>query len=72
MCRLLLIMHHIASCTPCIALVNCGHLLYMRVDRAEPEAEVQKEQVQWMFGGPQASSGEDTNLVLDQDKPRCI
>jgi hypothetical protein len=25
-----------------------------------------------MFGGPQASSGEDTNLALDQDKPRCI
>jgi hypothetical protein len=34
--------------------------------------EVQTEQVQRVFGGPQASSGEDTNLALDQGKPRCI
>jgi hypothetical protein len=25
-----------------------------------------------MFRGPQASSGEDTNLALDQSKPQCI
>jgi hypothetical protein len=25
-----------------------------------------------VFGGPQASSGEDTNLALDQGKPQCI
>jgi hypothetical protein len=25
-----------------------------------------------VFGGPQASSGEDVNLNLDQGKPRCI
>jgi hypothetical protein len=24
------------------------------------------------YGGPQASNDEDTNLSLDQDKPRCI
>jgi hypothetical protein len=42
------------------------------VDHAEPKPEIQEEQVQWMFGGPQASSGEDTNLALDQGKPRCI
>jgi hypothetical protein len=35
-------MHHIALCTPCIALVNGGHLLHMRVGHAEPEVEVQK------------------------------
>jgi hypothetical protein len=29
-------------------------------------------QVQWRIGGPQASSGEDTNLVLDRGKPWCI
>jgi hypothetical protein len=35
--------------------------------------KVQAEQeVQWVFGGTQASSGKDTNVVLDQDKPRCI
>jgi hypothetical protein len=33
---------------------------------------IQAAQVQWRIGGPQASSGEDTNLVLDQGKPRCI
>jgi hypothetical protein len=27
---------------------------------------------QGVFGGPQASSDEDTNLALDQDKPQCI
>jgi hypothetical protein len=31
--------------------------------------EVQAEQVQWLFGGPQASGGKDTNLALDQGKP---
>jgi hypothetical protein len=60
-----MIMHHIALCTPCIALFNCGHLLYIRVDHVEPESEFQAEQVRWVFGGPQASSGEDTNLTLD-------
>jgi hypothetical protein len=43
MCRLLMIMHHNALCTPCIALVNCGHLLHMRVDHAKPESEFQPE-----------------------------
>jgi hypothetical protein len=42
MVNVLMMMHHIALYTPCIALVNGGHLLHMRVDHAEPEAEVQK------------------------------
>jgi hypothetical protein len=42
------------------------------LDRAEAKTEIQAEQVQWVFGGPQALSGEDTNLDLDQSKPRCI
>jgi hypothetical protein len=45
MVKVLMIMHHITLCTLCIALVNGDHLLHMRVDHAEPEAEVQKEQV---------------------------
>jgi hypothetical protein len=36
------------------------------------ESEIQAEQVQQVFGGPQASSGEGTNLALDQGKPWCI
>jgi hypothetical protein len=67
-----MIMRHIVLCTPCIALVNGGHLFYMRVDHAEPELEFQAERVQWAFRGPEASSGEDTNLALDQVKPQCI
>jgi hypothetical protein len=61
---MLLIMHHIALCTLCIALSNCDHLLHICVDHAE--------QVRWVFGGPQASSDEDTNSALDQGKSRCI
>jgi hypothetical protein len=38
----------------------------------ESKTEIQVLQIQWRIGGPQASSGEDTNLVLDQSKPRCI
>jgi hypothetical protein len=56
-------MHHIALCTPCIALVNGGHLLHMRVVHTEPESEYQAEQVQWEFGGPQASSCDDVNIL---------
>jgi hypothetical protein len=36
----LMIMHHIALYTPCITLVNGGHLLHMWVDHAESEAKV--------------------------------
>jgi hypothetical protein len=46
-------MHHIALCTPCIALVNGGHFLHMWVDHAEPEAEVQKGASLRSVGGPQ-------------------
>jgi hypothetical protein len=64
MSRMLFIMPHIALCTPCIALVNGDHLLYMWVDHVEPESKFQAEQVQWAFGGPQASSYEDANIVV--------
>ncbi len=69
MVKLLMIMHHIALCTPCIALVNGGHLLHMRVDHAEPESEFQADQVQWTFGGPKASSYEDANIVESRQAP---
>jgi hypothetical protein len=67
-----MIMYHIALCTPYIILFNCGHHLHIRVDHVEPESEFQAEQVRWVFGGTQASSGKDTNLAMDQGKPRCI
>jgi hypothetical protein len=72
MSRMLLFMHYITLYTPCITLFNCDHLLHVLVDHVESESKFQVEQVQWVFGGSQASSGEDTNLDLDQGKPRCI
>jgi hypothetical protein len=57
-------MHHIALCTPCISHSNVAYLLHMRVDHVEPESEFQAEQGQWTFGGPQASSSEETNIVV--------
>jgi hypothetical protein len=60
---MLLIMHHIALCTLCITLFDCGHLLHIRVDHVEPRTEDQVEQVQWVFGDLQASSVEDTNIA---------
>jgi hypothetical protein len=57
-------MHHIALCTPCIALFNCGHLLHMRVDHVEPKSEIQVERVQKEYDGPQAPSCMNTNLAI--------
>jgi hypothetical protein len=42
------------------------------IDHVEAKTEIQAEQVQRVLEGPQASSGEDTNLELNQGKPRCI
>jgi hypothetical protein len=70
--KVLMIMHHIALCTPCIALVNCDRHFAYAIDHAELKTEIQAVQVQWRIIGPLASSGEDTNLMLDQGKPQCI
>jgi hypothetical protein len=45
MTRMLFIMHHIALCTTCNALVNGSHLLHMWVDHTETESEFQAEPV---------------------------
>jgi hypothetical protein len=50
---------------------NCGHLLHIRVDHVELKSKIQGNK-SVRCGGPQASSGEDTNLTLDKGKPRCI
>jgi hypothetical protein len=39
------------------------------IDPAEPKTEVQAEQVQWMFVGPQVSSCEDANIVKSRQAP---
>jgi hypothetical protein len=35
------------------------------IDRAEPKTEVQVEQVQKVYGGPQATSRVDTNIAFE-------
>jgi hypothetical protein len=64
MVNALMIMHHNSLCTPCIALVNCGRLLHMRVDHVEPKSEFQAEQVQWALEGPQTPSVVDANIAF--------
>jgi hypothetical protein len=39
------------------------------VDHVEPKAEIQVEQVQWMFEGPQASNYDDANIVVIKVSP---
>jgi hypothetical protein len=41
----------------------------IRVDHMELESEIQEEQVQWVFEGPQASSFEDANIVWIKASP---
>jgi hypothetical protein len=60
---MLLTMQHIAFCTPCIALLDSGHLLHIRVDHVELKTKNQAEQVQWVFGDPHTSSCEDTDIA---------
>jgi hypothetical protein len=72
MSRMLMFMHHIALCTPCITLVYCGHPLNMQVDHVKPESQLQAEQVLKEYGGPQVSSVRILALLLDQGKPWCI
>jgi hypothetical protein len=46
--------------------------MHIWVDHGEPTAEIQAEQVQWVFKGPQASNCNDANIVFEQGKPCCI
>jgi hypothetical protein len=69
MSRILLIMHHIALCTPCITHFDLSSYLCKYVDHAERKTEIQAEQFQGMFGGPQASSCEDANIVVIKASP---
>jgi hypothetical protein len=38
--------------------------MHIRVDYVKPKTEIQAEQVQWVFGSPQASSYEDANIIV--------
>jgi hypothetical protein len=39
------------------------------MDHVEPETETRVQQVQGVFGGPHASSGEDANIVVTKASP---
>jgi hypothetical protein len=67
--RLLPFMHHIALCTPCIALVNGGHLFAYALDHTESKTKIQAVQVLWVSRGSQASSYEDTDIVVTKASP---
>jgi hypothetical protein len=43
--------------------------MHIRVDHAESESKFQMEQVQWVFKGPQASTCQDTNIVVIKASP---
>jgi hypothetical protein len=64
MLRLLLFIHHTALYTSCIAHFNIGSYLC-----TEPKTEIQVEQVQWVFGSPQASSCDGANIVVIKVSP---
>jgi hypothetical protein len=41
----------------------------MQVDHAKPKTKVQAEQVQWVFGGPQAPSVVHANIDFGSRQP---
>jgi hypothetical protein len=45
------------------------HVCAFAIDHVEPESEIKKEQVQGTFGGPQASSCKDANIVEMKASP---
>jgi hypothetical protein len=53
-------------------IILVSHICTYAIDPMERKMEVAAVQIQWRLGGPQASSGEDANIVLDQGKPWCI
>jgi hypothetical protein len=62
MLMLLLIMHHIALYTPCIALLLVSHTCIFVIYPTEQEPEEPQE----------PARAEETNSEQEQDKPQCI
>jgi hypothetical protein len=42
------------------------------MDHVEPKTEIQVQQVQGVFKGPQASSCEDANIVVTKESPNAF
>jgi hypothetical protein len=43
--------------------------MHIQVDHTLPKMEIQAKQIQWVFGGPQASSYEDASIVVVKASP---
>jgi hypothetical protein len=44
-------------------------ILAILTDHAEQVSEFQAEEVQWVFGAPQVSSGSDANIIVIKASP---
>jgi hypothetical protein len=69
------LLFHASYCT--LHLMHCTFLswlifMYIRVDQAEPKSEIQANQVRKEYDDSQAPSCMDTNLDMNQHKPRYI
>jgi hypothetical protein len=69
---LLLLLRLLHLSISCIASFSYWPIYSLDHVHAEPESEVQVEEVQKKYGGLQATSYVDTNISFEQDKPRCI
>jgi hypothetical protein len=49
--------------------MSVSHICTFALDSAEPESEFRAEQAQGVFGGPQASSHENANIVVIKASP---
>jgi hypothetical protein len=73
MVKMLMIMHHSALCTPCIALFNCYRsFAYMGRSRGGENGDPKRSKSKEYLEVHNLEVEEDTNLALDQGKPRCI
>jgi hypothetical protein len=64
MSKMLLIMHHIALCNPCIAHIDLVSYLCIRYITFSWSRRSERE-----YGGPQASSVVDSNIIVIKASP---
>jgi hypothetical protein len=70
MVKMLLVMHHIALCTPCIVQFNVSHLLHIRwTPWSRKQKFKRSKKLQWVFRGPQASNVVDANIFVMKASP---
>jgi hypothetical protein len=65
-------MHHVVLAPQALHILISPHVYAYTLDHVEPKLEIQAEQVQKEYDGPQAPSARILTFFLDQGKPRCI